>query len=117
MERIQAICIVVSLIFLANVMWQIKSGKLREEYAFIWILSTFVLIVLSFWRNALELLAHAVGVIAPPNLLFAGAIFAILVYLLHLSLTVSKLQFQNKTLAQEIALLKEKLEKKIKDGR
>ena len=115
MERIQIVGITVSLIFLANVLWQIKTGKLREEYAFIWILSTFVLIVLSFWRNALELLARAMGVYAPPNLLFAGAIFAVLVYLLHLSLTVSKLQFQNKTLAQEIALLKEKLEKKHKN--
>ena len=114
MERIQFIAIVVSLIFLAYVMWKIKKGALREEYAFIWILSTFALIVLSIWTNALELLAKWVGVIVPLNLLLTGAIFATLVYLLHLSLTVSKLQFHNKTLAQDLALLKERLERKAK---
>ena len=114
MERIQIFAITGSLCFLAYVMWQIKKGKLREEYAFIWILSTFVLIVLSVWRNALEILAHTFGVFAPPNLLFAGALFAVLIYLLHLSLTVSKLQAQNKTLAQELALLKEKIDRKNK---
>lgn len=114
MERIQIIAIIGSLCFLGYVMWQIKKGKLREEYAFIWILSTFVLIVLSVWRNALEILAHTFGVIAPPNLLFTGALFAVLIYLLHLSLTVSKLQYENKTLAQELALLKQKIDKKEK---
>jgi len=108
MERVQIIAIIVSLLFLAYVLWKIKQGQLREEYAFIWILSNLALIFLSVWRNALELFAHMFGVIAPPNLLFTGAIFAILIYLLHLSLTVSKLHMQNKTLAQEIALLKEK---------
>lgn len=114
MDRIQLIAILFSLLFLAYVFWQIKKGKLREEYAFIWILSTFVLIFLSVWRNGLEVLAKAFGVYAPLNLLFAGAIFAVLVYLLHLSLTVSKLQYQNKTLAQDLALLKQKVEKKEK---
>lgn len=114
MERIQVIAIIVSLSFLSYVLWQIKKGRLREEYAFIWILSTVALIAFSFWRNGLDLLAHTFGVIAPPNLAFAGAIFAILIYLLHLSLTVSKLQHQNKTLAQEIALLRERLENALK---
>jgi predicted ATP-grasp superfamily ATP-dependent carboligase len=43
---------------------------------------------------------------------FTGAIFAILIYLLHLSVVVSKLQEQNKTLAQEMALLREEIRKK-----
>ena len=109
--RIQVIAIAVSLLFLSYVLWQIKKGRLREEYAFIWILSTIALILFSFWRNGLEVIARTFGVHDPPNLVFAGAIFAILVYLLHLSLAVSKLQMQNKTLAQELALLKEKLQK------
>jgi hypothetical protein len=112
MERIQIVAIIASLSFLASVLLQIKKGKLREEYAFVWILSTFALIALSFWRNGLELLGHLFGVYEPLNLIFTGAIFAILIYLLHLSTTVSRLQLQNRTLAQEIVLLKEQVEKK-----
>ena len=115
MQRIQLVAIVVSLSFLGYVFRQIQKGRLREEYAFIWIVSTFALILFSFWRNALELLAHLFGVHDPPNLLFTGAIMATLLYLLHLSLTVSKLQHQNKTLAQEIALLRQKMEKNSKN--
>ncbi len=112
MERIQIVAIIASLSFLASVLLQIKKGKLREEYAFVWILSTFALIALSFWRNGLDLLAHLFGVYEPLNLIFTGAIFAILIYLLHLSITISRLQLQNRTLAQELVLLKEQLESK-----
>ncbi len=111
MERIQIFAIVASLSFLASVLFQIKRGKLREEYALVWTLSTFVLIVLSFWRSALDLLAGLFGVYAPLNLIFTGAIFAVLIYLLHLSVTVSKLQLQNRALAQELVLLREALER------
>src|SRR5947209_7172385 len=111
MERIQLLAICASLTFLATVLRQVKRGKLREEYALVWLLSTFVLIVLSFWRQGLGLLAHLFGVYEPLNLIFTGAIFAILIFLLHLSMTVSKLQLQNKNLAQELVLLRENLEK------
>jgi len=45
-------------------------------------------------------------------LIFAGAIMAILIYLLHLSVAVSKLHYQNRVLSQELVLLREKLERK-----
>lgn len=109
MQRIQLVAIVASLSFLASVLLQIKRGKLREEYALVWMLSTFVLIVLSFWRSALRMLANLFGVYEPLNLIFTGILFAVLVYLLHLSMTVSKLQLQNKVLSQELVLLKEEL--------
>ena len=88
----------------------IIRGKLREEYAIIWMVCTFILIVFSIWRKGLEQIALAVGVYYPPSLVFLGAIFAILIFLIHLSVVVSRLQNQIKTLTQEIALLKSQLE-------
>lgn len=112
MERVQIIAIAASLLFLAFIARLIIKGKLREEYAIIWIISSVLLIAFSFWRKGLEIISNIVGVFDPPNLVFTGAIFAILIYLLHLSIVVSKLQDQNKTLAQDIALLKEQLRNK-----
>lgn len=112
MEKIQLIAIGVSLAFLAFIARLIVKGKLREEYAIIWIICSVVLIVFSIWRSGLDVLSNALGIYAPPNLVFIGAIFAILIYLLHLSIVVSKLQEQNKKLAQDIALMKEQLKKK-----
>ncbi len=112
MQRIQVVAIIASLSFLAIVLLQIKRGKLREEYALTGMLSTGALIALSFWRSGLRVLAHVFGVYEPLNLIFAGTFFAVLVYLLHLSMTVSKLQLQNKVLSQELVLLKEEMQRK-----
>ncbi|MDP4266229.1 MAG: DUF2304 domain-containing protein, partial [Bacteroidota bacterium] len=51
------------------------------------------------------------GVYSPPNMVFIAAIFMILIYLLHLSVVVSRLHEQNKKLIQEMALIKEKMDK------
>jgi hypothetical protein len=112
MDRIQIIAITASLLFLAFIARLIVKGKLREEYALIWIVCSVLLIVFSFWRAGLEVLSEFVGVADPPNLVFTFAIFAIFIYLLHLSVVVSKLHEQNKTLAQDLALIREKLREK-----
>ena len=105
---IQIIAIVASILFLLYIARLIKRAKLREEYAIVWIVCTTLLVGFSFWRNGFEIISHWLGVYQPPNLIFTGGIFASMVYLLHLSIVVSRLQQQNKTLAQEIALLKSK---------
>lgn len=112
MGKIQIIAIVVSLLFLLYIVRLIIKGKLREEYSIVWIVCTAVLILFSFWRSGLDVVSNLVGILAPPNLVFTAAIFAIFIYLLHLSVVVSKLHSQNKQMAQDIALLKEKMEKK-----
>ncbi len=105
---IQIIAIVVSILFLFYIARLIKRAKLREEYAIVWVVCTTLLVGFSFWRNGFEIISHWLGIYQPPNLIFTGGIFASMIYLLHLSIVVSRLQQQNKTLAQEIALLKSK---------
>ena len=114
MERIKFIVIAACVSFLSYIAYLIVKGKLREEYAIVWLFSALVLIVFSFWRSGLDLLAHFFGIYDPPNMIFTGAIFIIMIYLLHNSVVLSKLQKDNKTLSQTIALLKEKLEKEKK---
>jgi len=112
MAKIQIITVTVSILFLIYVIWLILKGKLREEYSIVWIICTAVLLLFSFWRNGLVVVSNLFGVYAAPNLVFTAAIFVIFIYLLHLSVINSKLQEQNKTLAQDIALLKEKIDNK-----
>ena len=114
MEKIQIIAIVTSLCFLLYISRQIVKGKLREEYSFVWILSTIILLVFSFWRDGLEVVADLLGIYEAPNMVFAAAIFLILIYLLHLSMVSSRLHQQNKTLSQQVALLQEKMEREKK---
>lgn len=111
MARIQLITILVDCLFLFYIARLIIKGKLREEYAIVWLLCTGLLTVFSFWRNGLELAAKLFGVFAAPNLVFTVLIFLIMIYLLHLSVVNSRLQKSVTRLTQELALLKEKLEK------
>ena len=114
--RIQIISILVSFFFLIYVSRLIIKGKLRAEYSIIWIINTIILIVFSFWRSGLDVLSRLLGIYAPPNLVFICAIFMILIYLLHLSIVISKLHEQNKTLIQEITLLKKRIDEKENKG-
>jgi hypothetical protein len=115
MDRIQIITIILTILFLLYIARLIVRGRLREEYSIAWIICSALLLVFSFWRNGLEIMAKLLGVVEAPNLIFTGAIFAILIYLLHLSVVASRLYKQNKQMAQDIALLKEKLERKLRD--
>jgi hypothetical protein len=106
MIRIQVITLVISLLFLFYISRLIIKGKLREEYAIVWCVSTLLLILFAFWKDGLFILSDLFGVFVPTNLVFTASIFVILIYLLHLSVVSSKLYQQNKSMAQEIALLR-----------
>jgi hypothetical protein len=111
MTRIQVIIIAISFLFLFYVSRLIIKGKLREEYAIVWGISTCLLLLFSFWRNGLDVLSRLFGVFEPANMVFMGFIFIILIYLLHLSIVNSRLQRNMTRITQELALLKEKTKK------
>lgn len=114
--KIQIISIVGSLLFMFVIFRLIVRGKLREEYSIIWIICTLLLLVFAIWRNGLDVIAKLLGVYYAPALIFLVAIFAIIIFLVHLSVINSKLQKQIKDLAQEFAILKaERINKESND--
>ena len=106
---IQIISLVSALLFLLFIFRLIVKGQLREEYSILWIVCTIILIVFSIWRKGLEQISLALGVFYPPSLIFLAALFAITIFLVHLSVVVSRQQSQIKILTQEVALLRNEL--------
>ncbi|GAB4043305.1 DUF2304 domain-containing protein [Spirosoma litoris] len=106
---IQIISLLGAAIFMVMIFRLIVQGRLREEYSIIWILCTVILIVFAIWRKGLEQISLLLGVYYPPSLIFLAAIFAIIVFLVHLSVVNSKLQNQIKNLSQEMAMMKKEL--------
>lgn len=95
-----------SLLLLLVVFELIRSRRLRERYALLWLLTGFVLLALSLWRGGLNTIAGWFGVETyPPAVLFAVALLFVLAVLLHYSTVISKLADQNVVLAQRVALL------------
>lgn len=107
--KIQILSIIGALLFMFFIFRLIAKGKLREEYSIIWIVCTIILLIFSFWRNGLDLLAKLLGVFYAPALVFLAAIFAIIIFLVHLSVVNSKQHEQIKKLTQEMAILKNKI--------
>jgi hypothetical protein len=105
--KIKVIVTLVAIGFLMYVSRLILRRRLKEEYAIIWFVSTFILALLSFRSDLLDTVAALLGIAFAPNLLFAGVIFIVMIYLLHLSVKLSKQQEQTKNLTQEIALLRQ----------
>jgi hypothetical protein len=101
---------VASFLLLLVVFELIRSRRLRERYALLWLVTGVVLLALSLWRGGLNTIAGWVGVKGyPPAILGAvGALF-ILVVLLHYSTVISRLSDQNTILAQRLALLEQQL--------
>lgn len=88
----------------------IRSRRLQERYALLWLLTGVVIFILAVWRGLLGTVSDLVGIAYPPSALFVLAAFFILLVLLHYSTVISRLSEQNTTLAQRLALLERKLE-------
>jgi hypothetical protein len=101
---------IASFVLVLVVLELIRSRRLRERYALLWLATGIVLTVLSAWRQGLNTIASWLGVRSyPPAVLFAVGILFILAVLLHYSTVISRLSDQNVVLAQRLALLEQEL--------
>ena len=108
--RISIAGAIASILLILVVLELIRSRRLRERYALLWLATGVVLLVLSAWRGALNTIAGWFGVTGyPPAVLFAVATLFILLVLLHYSTVLSRLSDQNAILAQRVALLEERV--------
>jgi hypothetical protein len=107
--RVSVVAAIVSALFLLVIFELIRSRRLQERYALLWLVTGGVILLLSVWRDALRLVAQQIGIAYPPSALFVLGFFFILVVLLHYSTVISELSERNVRLAQDIALVEERL--------
>ncbi|MGI9111916.1 MAG: DUF2304 domain-containing protein [Gaiellaceae bacterium] len=106
--RVSIAASIASILLILIVFELIRSRRLRERYALLWLATGVALLVLSAWRGGLNTIAGWVGVSTyPPAVLFAVATVFILAVLLHYSTVISRLSDQSTILAQRVALLEQ----------
>jgi hypothetical protein len=109
--RISIAATVASVVLLLVVFELVRSRRLRERYALLWLATGVVLIALSVWRGGLNTIARWLGVRGyPPAVLFAVGLLFVILVLLHYSTVLSRLSDQNTVLAQRLALLESRLD-------
>lgn len=94
-----------SLFLLFFVLYLIRTRRLHERFALIWLAGAVAIGILAVWPGALEAVARMLGIASPPNALFVVMGVFLIWVLLHGSVVLTKLSRENVRLAQRVALL------------
>jgi len=103
------------LLFVVNL---VRTKKLKEEFALLWLLTAVVLVLTPLFIDYLDMVAYALGIEYPPALIFVLAIISLLFILFQFSIRISRFSGQIKVLTQELGLLRvqvEELERAVED--
>lgn len=100
-----------ALVTLAFMVELLRRRRLREKYAALWITVAVLVMVAVAFPHLLERAADLVGITVPINLVFFVALLLLLVVCVQLSAETSSLEQENQTLAEEIALLRNRVER------
>jgi hypothetical protein len=88
----------------------VRRRLLIEEYSFLWICIAGVFLVLSFFHPIMDKVAHWLGIDYGPSALFLFFNVVTLFILIHVSIQLSDYKSKKRLLAQEIALLRDKVD-------
>ncbi len=100
-----------SLLLVSVVLWLVYRRGLREEYTPIWMGVALALVLVSVRLDWLYVLTRAIGAWTPSSLIFfLGEVFLVVICL-NYAVRLSRNGVEIKNLAQEIALLRARLER------
>lgn len=99
-----------SVIFLIFILNLVKKNKLDEKYSIVWIIFSLGILVISIFHDWVMGIALKLGVYYPPILLLLFAIIIEGIYIVHITITITRQNKMMIKLTQELAILKEKVE-------
>jgi hypothetical protein len=110
-QTTQYIAIAVSVALFVYILYLVRKKRIKEEYSLLWLFFSAVFIFFSIFRGLLEEFARLVGIAYAPAALFLILLLAVFLILIEFSIIISKLAERNKSLAQEVGILKQEIEK------
>jgi len=111
-EHGQAIVFLITLAIFALVMTLVLKRKITERFAILWVAISFLLLFASsFGFRYLFQIARIFGIPYPPSALFLIAIFGLTLLVIELFVWISKLNERSRVLAQQVALLWDRLDR------
>lgn len=108
LQIVIGIIILAMFLFVANM---VRKKKIDLRYALSWLCLAVIILILDIFPQIVFALAGLIGISVPSNMVFfVGFVFVvILIYILTVS--VSHLSLKVKRLTQELALLREEMER------
>lgn len=116
MSPLRGLGLVVGLVIFVSAVRLVQRRTLREKYAIMWMLVGVGQLVLAILPGALDATAGLLGVADPPNLLAFLSVIFLLGVTAQLTLESSQLADRTRTLAEEVAILRRKVEELGRDS-
>lgn len=104
-NKLRITILVIGIVFAISVFFLLVTRRINERASLPWIAGTFIIMIFSLLPSSLVVIAHILGVVYPPTLLFLLAILIILILLLYQSIQISILQNKCQELAQNLAII------------
>jgi hypothetical protein len=101
---VQLVSVAVSAVLLVAVVELVRRGRLTEQYSVIWLLCGGALLLLSLWKNILDVSARWLGIYYPPAVLLLVVVFFGFVASLYFSVVISGQRRQIERLVEELAI-------------
>ncbi|NUQ37278.1 MAG: DUF2304 domain-containing protein [Caldilineales bacterium] len=108
--RARLILILAGIFVLLTIISLLRSRRLKEEYALVWVAVALAFIAAPIFSDQLDLIAYALGVEYPPALYFGLGFVGILLMIFQVSRTISRFSDQIRVLTQEVAILRHRLD-------
>lgn len=110
MRPISVLVLVVALLIALTVVFYVRRWRLKEQYSMLWLVLAVAMVIPAAAPDLVEWVADRLDVIYAPSILFFAALAVVAMMLFHYSLEISRLSDQNRDLAQELGLLRARLD-------
>lgn len=104
--------IIISLLSLIYVINSVREKKFSIKESFWWFFLAIVMLLLSIFPRSIDYFAKNLNIVYPPSLLFVLCIVFLIFINFKNSKKISELQLKVIDLSQEMAVLKEKINRK-----
>jgi hypothetical protein len=105
LARQRVIAVVLAAIVAGVVFELVRRRKLREEYSWVWMGTSVVVVALALNQGLLLTISEWIGSSSTVSTLFFGALLFLLALVLQFSVRLSRLTHRHRTLGQRLALL------------
>ncbi|GAB4289571.1 MAG: hypothetical protein Kow0090_02290 [Myxococcota bacterium] len=108
--RQQQFAIFMAAALLVVIVELVRRRRLKIEYSWLWLFTGAAILILVLRYEALIWFTDLIGAVLPTTTLFIFAFFFLILLMLHFSVKTTAYDEQIKKLAQELALLRNKVE-------
>ena len=109
--RAHVVVAIATLLGLVSVIRMLRRRHLKSKYTMLWLLSSFVLVLLVLFPSLLTAASRAVGIYYPPATFLAVASGVLFLVSVQYSWELSRLEERSRILAEESALLRARIER------